>query len=91
MPPPREYHRILTKKPSFQAPAAPRGARLPQDEADIGSLAADIISILIRAEKPGKALSLRLNDKVGSGYRRLVRAARRASSQDARGDTPGEP
>jgi len=60
-------------------------------EADIGSLAADIISILIRAEKPGKALTLRLNDKVGSGYRRLVRAARRASSQDARGDTPGEP
>lgn len=58
------YHRVVTEKPSPQTPPTPRGARLPQDEADIDSLATDIISILIRAEKPGKALTLRLNDAV---------------------------
>src|SRR5688572_1767645 len=60
------YHQIITEKPPLQSIPAPCGPREIPDEAELDALAAQVIAILIRAEKPGVTLTQRLDDAVST-------------------------
>lgn len=56
------HHRLITEKPPLEPAPSPRPTHPPSDEET--TLAADLLSLIIHANKPGPALTQRLHDTV---------------------------